>query len=154
MYTHDLEHFFKGIGTIADILLGIETVDNPHSPLAADQSMVTIAGLKNLILSAEELLKSNVITKGQYVTLLGATFSRNPSMELVFALFRSPMYHKLVAENSDTARIGNSIIFHCIDDLTDKDYRLTSCVSDGRKKILVTESGLPMKVRISLYPPL
>jgi hypothetical protein len=125
----DLEHFFKGLGTIADILMGIESHISPFP----DQGQVTISGLINLIDSAEELLKGNHISEDQYVLLLGATFSRHPSMELVFSIFRSSMYHKLILENrKNEQKIGKGILFDCIDNLTKHDKGLIR-VHDGHR---------------------
>ena len=102
--------------TIADVLLGVGFEESSSSPLANDQRRATIVGLVNLIHSAQELLKSNHISEDEYAMLLGATFSRHFTMELVFDLFRSCVYH-LVMEGKEKAKIGKSIILHCINNL-------------------------------------
>jgi hypothetical protein len=117
IYMGNLELFSQGLRTIADILMGAETSsDSP--PDNQKQIRVTIFGLNCFVDSAAGLLKSNEISEEQHAMLLSATFSRHPSLELVFALFRSPFYHRLVMENRERAKIGKSIIFHCIRILT------------------------------------
>jgi hypothetical protein len=108
-----LDLFRQGFVTIADVLLGVGFEESSSSPLANDQRKATIVGLINLIHSAQELLKSNHIPEDEYAMLLGATFSRHSTMELVFDLFRSCMYHSLVMEGKEKAKIGKSIILHC-----------------------------------------
>jgi hypothetical protein len=117
IYMGDLGIFSQGLRTIADILMGAEKCsDSP--PDDQKQIRVTIFGLNCFINSAAGLLKSNEISEEQHAMLLSAIFSRHPSLELVFALFRSPFYHRLVTENKERAKIGKSIIFHCIRILT------------------------------------
>ena len=117
----DLELFSEGLRTIADVLMGTEEEESsgPPSPDNLTQSEVTIFGLICLISSAGERLKSSEISKEQHARLLSATFSRDPSVEMVvFALFRTPLYHRLVMESKEKAKIGKSIIFHCLRILT------------------------------------
>lgn len=109
----DRELFSQGLRTIADILMNVET----SSYSGVDQSKMSINGLSILIKSAEEMLKANEMSEDAHAMLLGATFSRHGSMKLMFTLFHSPLFHKLVTESGEKAKIGKGIIFHCIRDL-------------------------------------
>ncbi len=116
----DLGLFSQGLETIADILVGVKFDEDIHSaPLlsANDQMRATIVGLVSLINSAQELLKSNDISKDEYAMLLSATFSRHITMEMCSDLFRSSMYHSLVVMGTENAKIGKGIIFHCVRNL-------------------------------------
>jgi hypothetical protein len=112
----DMELFSQGLRTIADILMNVEGCTSSYS--GVDQSKMTINGLSILIKSAEEILKANEMSEDEHAMLLGAAFSRHASMKLMFTLFHSPLFHKLVIENGEKAKIGKGIIFHCIHDLT------------------------------------
>jgi hypothetical protein len=136
----DLDFFSQGLETIADILMGVGIEEDIHSsPLGAnDQMMVTIYGLVSLIHSARELLESKDISNDEYDMLLAATFSRHPSMEMCFELFRSSMYHSLVVMGTEKAKIGKSIIFHCIRNLTPFKAQLLrhgNAAGDGRSNV-------------------
>ncbi len=113
IYMGDLELFSQGLRTITDILMGTKMCSG-SPPDDHKQIRVTIFGLNCFINSAAGLLKSNEISDEQHAMLLSATFSRHPSLKLVFVLFRSPFYHRLVMENREGGKIGKSIILHCI----------------------------------------
>lgn len=112
----DMKLFSQGLKTIADILMNVEK--SPSSSSSVDQRQMTIHGLISLIKSANELLQADKISEDEHALLLGATFSRHASMKLMFNLFHSPLFHKLVLENGEETKIGKGIIFHCIRDLT------------------------------------
>lgn len=104
--------------------MGIED----HISTFAEQGATTIFGLTRLVESANKLLKLGEITDEQYFMLLGATFSRHLSVELIFGAFRSPVYHDLVVNDKAKAQVGKGIIFHCIHDLTQNNYLVVSRV--------------------------
>lgn len=114
----DLGLFSQGLETIANVLMGVGFEKSCSYPLAKDQRRATITGLISLVNSAQELFKSHDISEDEYVMLLGATFLRHPSMDWVFALFRSCLYHSAVMKSKEKAKIGKRIILYCISKLT------------------------------------
>lgn len=102
----DMSYFVRGLKKIAEILLSADAApannDNNESPRMAS---MTIFGLTDFVISADELFESDDVTPLQYATLLDAIFSEHSSIKELFDLYHNPDF--LLACDSDEDIAGS-----------------------------------------------
>ena len=96
MHTGNLSYFVRGLQTIVDILGGVE--GNSCSSFF-EQSYVTLSGIKDFTMCAEELVKSGDITEDQYAILMEAIFAQHASTHGLYHYFCSLAFHKLLCKS-------------------------------------------------------
>lgn len=79
---------------MAKILLSVKALpaideDGPDVP-GTNESAMTVFGLTNFIVCADELFESNDLTAQQYATLLDAIFSGHSAVLSLFDLYHNP----------------------------------------------------------------
>mmetsp|Transcript_15228 Transcript_15228/g.33217 ORF Transcript_15228/g.33217 Transcript_15228/m.33217 type:complete len:309 (-) Transcript_15228:505-1431(-) len=86
-----MAYFTQGLKAIATILLSpsISESDNA-SVVRTKQISMTIFGLTDFVIAADELFESSDFTAQQYATLLNAIFSGNSSVQSLFDLYHNP----------------------------------------------------------------
>jgi len=110
VYTGDMKYFVRGLKNIAAILL-----DDKSSPSVSksddgnvtdtNQSSMTIFGLTDFVIAADELFESSDLTAQQYITLLDAFFSGHSSVQTLFDLYHNPDF--LLACDSDADLVAS-----------------------------------------------
>lgn len=103
VYTDDMKHFVQGLKAMAKILLSVKALpaideDGPDVP-GTNESAMTVFGLTDFIVCADELFESNDLTAQQYATLLDAIFSGHSAVLSLFDLYHNPDF--LLACDSD-----------------------------------------------------
>lgn len=95
-----MSYFVQGLKTIAKILLDVKSFDQDEDSVAdPKQTSMTIFGLTDFVISADELFESNDLTAQQYTTLLNAIFTGHTSVQSLFDLYHNPDF--LIACDSD-----------------------------------------------------
>lgn len=98
-------YFIRGLKAIANILLGtkaapeIDVSDNYYNTTCPKNESMSIFGITDFVISAEELYESNDLTKQEYVTLLHAIIVGHASVLALFDLYHNPDF--LLACDSD-----------------------------------------------------
>lgn len=106
VYANDMSYFVQGLKAIAKMLLATETLSPTDDDKqekdgndSTESTNMTIFGLTDFIISADELFDANDLSAQQYATLLAAIFSEHPSVQSLFDLYHNPDF--LLAVDSD-----------------------------------------------------
>lgn len=98
-----MAYFVQGLKAIAKILLNAKaspSIDDEASVASElKQAAMTIFGLTDFVISADELYESDDLTAQQYATLLNAIFEGHSSVQSLFDLYHNPDF--LIACDSD-----------------------------------------------------
>eukprot|EP00579_Thalassiosira_antarctica_P012061 CAMPEP_0201925474 /NCGR_PEP_ID=MMETSP0903-20130614/14724_1 /ASSEMBLY_ACC=CAM_ASM_000552 /TAXON_ID=420261 /ORGANISM="Thalassiosira antarctica, Strain CCMP982" /LENGTH=738 /DNA_ID=CAMNT_0048463161 /DNA_START=55 /DNA_END=2269 /DNA_ORIENTATION=- len=104
VYTGDMKYFVQGLKAIAKILLDVKaspTIGDGGDGSVSDtkQTSMSIFGVTDFVISADELFDSTDLTAQQYVTLLNAVLSGHSSVQSLFDLYHNPDF--ILACDSD-----------------------------------------------------
>ena len=83
----------QGLKSIANILLAAESlpsIDENGTVTDPVQTNMTIFGLTDFVIQADELFDTNDLSAQQYATLLNAIFSGHSSVQSLFDLYHNP----------------------------------------------------------------
>ena len=97
-----MSYFIQGLKSIANILLAAESLPSiDENGTVADQvqTNMTIFGLTDFVIQADELFDTNDLSAQQYATLLNAIFSGHSSVQSLFDLYHNPDF--LLAVDAD-----------------------------------------------------
>ena len=109
------KHFVQGLKAIAKILLSNEDLPamaecdaSDDTSLAGAETPLTLFGLTDFVLAADELFETGDHSPQQYATLLNAIFSGHPSVLSLFRLHHDPDF--IVACDGDLDLRGSLVL--------------------------------------------
>lgn len=87
-----MSYFVQALKAIAKVLIQDEAppADNESTEEIAIKTPMTMFGLNDFIISADDLFETDDLTAEQYTTLVNAIFSQHPSVQSLFDLYHNP----------------------------------------------------------------
>jgi hypothetical protein len=104
VFTGSKSYFIRGLKAIANILLNSSPEVNKSNEYNTDyptKTSMTIFGITDFVISAEELYDSNDLSEQEYVTLLDAIIVGHASVRALFDLYHNPDFLLACDSNED-----------------------------------------------------
>ncbi len=146
VFTGSMSFFIRGLKAIANILLGTNTA--PEIDISDDYNIgnpkmksVSIFGLIDFIITAEELYDSNDLTEQEYATLLNAIIMGHDSVRSLFDLYHNPDFLLACDSNED---IQSSL---CLRDL----YHLAKKLEPLQPQSEIDDSSLKWAIKTGVH---
>ena len=139
-----MSYFIRGLKTIANILLGTNSAALEHDDYDSaypKETPMSIFGITDFVIAAEELYDSNGLTEQEYVTLLDAVIMGHASVRSLFDLYHNPDFLLACDSNED---IQSSL---CLRDL----FHLGKKLEPLKHQSLTSDSLLKWAIKTGMH---